>query len=482
MELKMTNEPTQQPRRVEVAPEIPVDPAGDILDALNSRGYGDLSELSRVLKRSATALRLFGLDRSLRASELSPVFSVVSPDDLEHRLLYEASSEPVVALSGRKFELTQFDSDGKPHTAPADPNRAIRALKRAGQAPEIFVVGNDNVRPISFQLDLVDFELADIPSPVEAAAQRTDEQPSKDLVQLRFADEHNDVKNLSAAEMASVLQGLVEITSQIHKTGSFGDGLSPEVRVRPPKEGSFIIEIQMAYQSVMDWSAANPEAATALAATAGAAFTKAVQTGRRVLQGNRPVEVSDMADGQVSVKWQDGGTNTMPRQTWDKLNAMPRPTKRAFRKLLTPLSDEADSLEIREGSSTQSTEEILRNEPTVLADRNDYRAALSEPDDTTESVRTFEAEAQLQSVDFQSGEKWRIKTLDRTRNAAIEDREFLRELDNGLALHKNDIFNVTIRETTTIANGRTSRDWVVTEVVRVRNGGLDPNDGQSASS
>lgn len=88
-----------------------------------------------------------------------------------------------------------------------------------------------------------------------------------------------------------------------------------------------------------------------------------------------------------------------------------------------------------------------------------------------EEIREHNLEAQLSSIDFRPGEKWRVRTALGSRQATIEDDDFLRQLDHGLALHKNDLFDVTVREVATTRNGRTTREWVLIRVKRKRRGG-----------
>ncbi|NWL32996.1 hypothetical protein [Paenarthrobacter nitroguajacolicus] len=293
------------------------------------------------------------------------------------------------------------------------------------------------------------------------------------LVQLRFSDEKGQIHDLNAAEMAETLQGLVEFTSQMAKAGLFGDGPSPELRVRPPQEGSFILE------AVLAWAGENPEEAVGTALATGGALVQGLNMGLRRLRGAEPKDFDYLDNGDVKVVWADDKVDQVPAKVWDQLRAEKKQTRKALRKIMAPLSDDADSLEVRDGTAAETTDEILRTEPEAVASRDDYRTAVVEVDDISERTDTFEAEAQLTSIDFRRGEKWRIKTLDGTRQAMMEDEEFLRQVDKGMALHKNDIFDVTIREVSTTKNGRTTRDWSLIKVIRKRRGEDDGNDGAS---
>lgn len=285
------------------------------------------------------------------------------------------------------------------------------------------------------------------------------------VVQLRFADENGAVQDLIAAEVIEVLQGLVEFTSDMAKRGLFGDGHEPEVRVRPAKEGSFILE------AVIAWVAENPEAAVGTFITASAAVTQAINVGFKKIRGQEPSNFEHLDNGNVKVQWPGNKVNEVPRPVWDRLNAMKRPTRSALRKLLTPLGDEAQTLEVRDGALGDSTATVLATEPDAVATRADYREVAAEHDDVEESTRTFETEARLQSIDFRPGEKWRVETIAGNRLATMEDDEFMLDLDRGAAIHKDDIFVLEIRENRTTKNERTTTEWAVSRVIRRRRGG-----------
>lgn len=285
------------------------------------------------------------------------------------------------------------------------------------------------------------------------------------LIQLRFSDDEGKIKDLSAAEMAEALQGLVSFSSEMAKSGLFGHGMAPEVRVRPPKEGSFIIE------ALVMWAGENPEAAMGTAVTAGGAIVQALNVGVRKLRGSEIEDFEVLDDGQfVKVKWQNGPAQQIPRPVWDKLQRMKRPTRKALRQLMAPLGDDVDRLEIRDGSPVATTQDVLATDPDIVASRDDYRIANAEPDEVEEETTVFETEAQLTTLDFRPGEKWRISTPEGTRRASIEDVDFLRKIDNGLAIHKTDILDVEISEVKTTKNGRTKREWSIINVIRKRPG------------
>jgi len=296
------------------------------------------------------------------------------------------------------------------------------------------------------------------------------------VVQLRFVGEDGTLHAINAAEVAEVLQGLVEFTSDMATNGLFGDGMPPEVLVRPIKEGSFVVE------AIVQWASQNPEAAAGIAMSAGGAVTKAIDVGLKKLRGSKVTNFEHLGNGNVKLVWADDDVSEVPVTVWNDLNAMKRKTRRALSKLMAPLSDKADRLEVRAATVDDDTSAVMASSPETVATRSDYRKAIHEPEEVIEEAETFTVEATMQSIDFRPGEKWRVATRLGTRLATIEDQEFLRGLDAGAPLHKNDLFEVTIREVRTITNGRTSTDWSIVNARRTRRGTDDGNVGAPLSS
>jgi tetrahydromethanopterin S-methyltransferase subunit G len=219
------------------------------------------------------------------------------------------------------------------------------------------------------------------------------------LVQLRFSDEAGNIRDINAAEMAESLLGLVELSGQMARAGLYGEGVPPEIRVRPPEKGSFIIE------AIVHWAAENPEGAMTVAGTAGGALTQAINVGLKVMRGGAVEDWEYLDNGDVKLKWKDGATPTqVPEPVWKELQKGKKQTRRALGRIMAPLGDDADRLEVRDGRASETTSEVLESPPEVVASKDDYRAAVQKVDEISEYVSEFEAEAQLQSIDFTSGE------------------------------------------------------------------------------
>lgn len=296
-------------------------------------------------------------------------------------------------------------------------------------------------------------------------------ESSNELIQLRFDSSGKEVQDMNAAELSDVLSGLVEFTGQIAKAGQFGKGPAPEVRVRPTKEGSYIIE------ATLQWFVDNPEGGIGTAIASGGGLVKTLEFAYKRLRGVEYKDFEHLGNGNVKVTWPNDKVDEVPLAVWKQLRNMKRPTRRALRKIMAPLSDDIDILEVRRSDTSSSTESILDSDPRVTFEREDYRKVA--PDDDVEELPStvFTAEAQIISPDFRPYEKWLIKTIDGTRRALMEDDEFQREFNRGMEIHEDDLFEITISEEVGIKNSRRKIDWTITNVRRKkrrkREGGVD---------
>lgn len=285
---------------------------------------------------------------------------------------------------------------------------------------------------------------------------------------LRFegkAEDGSALHELRASHVAEVLQGLVGLSSDFAKAGVFGDGpVGSELLVRPPKEGSFLIEVLRVVQE-------NPEIVATSATAAG------VPTLSQVIWWATKSVRADVADftplenGNVKVSWQDGTAQEVPRHAWDELQKRDKRRKKQLRQIMAPLSDaQVSSVEI-EGSPTNEPEPGKAPEVFTLT-RPDYDAVRPD-DDISESQNIFEIEAQMSAIDFDNPTKWRVRTKESNRAAIVEDTTFLNRVASGLAIRKSDIFKLKVREDIIEKNGRTRRTWTVLKVESYRKAAND---------
>lgn len=293
------------------------------------------------------------------------------------------------------------------------------------------------------------------------------------LIQFRFASTDHDIDSLRANEVADAITGLMELAGHLATEGALGDGPAPEIRMHPPKEGSFVLE------AVLGWAGENPEGAYTIVGGMGTQMAHYVGMLVRYHR-NEVTEKTDQEDGTVLLTFKDDTVEEVSRPTWKALSKQKRKTKKALRNLLRPMNDEAERMEVRHGSSEES--EAVSSHPSVFtAERSDYAMVAPDPEETEENIWTFTAEATIISPDFREGEKWRIRVKgENPRLATMEDEEFLMKIDEGFQIGKNDIFDITIREVSTRKNGRLNRDWYIETVNRTRQGAGD-DDGDDAS-
>lgn len=133
-----------------------------------------------------------------------------------------------------------------------------------------------------------------------------------DILTLRFVGgdgEGHGLHELRAAHVAEVLEGLVGLAGDFARAGVFGVGPPPEVLVRPPSEGSFVIE-------VVNWFAENKEPLAVVGVPSlGSAIWWATKSLRAEVSNFEHLE-----NGKVKVQWQDNTVEEIPRAAWDELN------------------------------------------------------------------------------------------------------------------------------------------------------------------
>lgn len=286
-----------------------------------------------------------------------------------------------------------------------------------------------------------------------------------DSLTLRFVgkdEDGNDLHELRAAHVAEVLLGLVGLTSDFSKAGAFGEGpAGSEVLVRPPQEGSFIIEVVRFIQD-------NAETASALGVPSlGTIVWWATKSMRADVK-----DISYLDNGNVKITWQDDTVNEVPAAVWRELNLRKRRRKKQLRQIMAPMSDPrvtAVQVEPERPLALEATEpeETAEADETYVLTRPDYDAVRPE-DEIEERHNIFPVEAQMSAVNFDDPTKWRVKTKNVTRNAVMEDKAFLARVASGLAIRKSDIFQLKVREDAVEKNGRTRRTWTVLQVLSHR--------------
>ncbi|MEE6295222.1 hypothetical protein [Georgenia wangjunii] len=301
-------------------------------------------------------------------------------------------------------------------------------------------------------------------------------EPGQDMIQLRYGDEQGEYHDINARDLAEVLQGLTTLVSDSAKAGVFGEGPPPEVRVRPLKEGSVAVE------AVLQWAVDNPEyGAIGLGGIfGGAGWALKVFIGAAIkrLRG-RPEAVEQLDSGSYLVTWPGGSVEEVPEDVWKILNKPSKRTRKAMAQLQAPMSEDASFMEVRAADRDADSRAILETPTDVRAEKRDYyAAAATEPERDPLEVTHEDIEAQLGAINFRDPTKWQVAALGRTKKATIADEKFLASVERGTQYGKNDIFRVTLVETTQVREGRNRIDWTLTKVVRTRRGADDDEEGQ----
>ncbi|WP_064257771.1 hypothetical protein [Rhodococcus sp. HS-D2] len=278
-----------------------------------------------------------------------------------------------------------------------------------------------------------------------------------DSVTLRFdGDEKSgtDLHELRAADVAQVLQGLASFVSDFDKAGAFHDeGPADSVMlVRPPQEGSFIIEaIRMAGEN---WEGVAAVTGLPSVATLINLATKSMRA-----------EVQDfehLENGNVKIMWQDDTVQEVSRPVWEELNKRKHRRKKQLREIMAPLGDDRVSTLDVSGAPSSEDEETPPSDEFVLT-RADFDS-VAPTDEVEESEETFEVDGQMQAIDFGDPTRWKVRAAGQTRKATVDDADFLRRVAEGLAISSSDIFRLRIRADKIVKNGRARTTWTVLKV------------------
>lgn len=278
-----------------------------------------------------------------------------------------------------------------------------------------------------------------------------------DSLTLRFTGKNEDGSNLhelKAAHVAEVLQGLVELTRDFEKAGVLGaDGpLGSEILVRPAKEGSFVIEIVRIVQE-------NWEPMVAVGTAVGIpSISNVIWWATKSMRADVK-DFVELDNGNMKVTWQDDTATEVPMPAWKELNKNKRRRKKQLHKILAPMNDlRVEELDL---GAHELTTDMPEDQPKqMVLTRADY-FAVAPTDEIEEKENIFETEAQMSAINFDDPTKWRVSANGQTRNATVEDEEFLRRVESGLAIRKTDIFRLRMREDTVIKNGHRSTTWTV---------------------
>lgn len=211
-----------------------------------------------------------------------------------------------------------------------------------------------------------------------------------DILTLRFVGgdgEGHELHELRAAHVAEVLEGLVGLAGDFGRAGAFGVGPPPEVLVRPPSEGSFVIE-------VVNWFAENKEPLAVVGVPSlGSAIWWATKSLRAEVSNFEHLE-----NGKVKVQWQDNTVEEIPRAAWDELNKRKPRRKTQLRKIMAPLSD-GDVTALQVSAADESVAQGAGDAPREFTlERIDYNLARPE-DEIEETQRIFESEARMAAID-----------------------------------------------------------------------------------
>lgn len=291
-----------------------------------------------------------------------------------------------------------------------------------------------------------------------------------EVLQLRFTDSASEDSAISAWELAQSIEGVAEFAQEMARKGAFGEGLAPEVKIRPIHEGSILLDFIM---PVTEWAQENPEGAVAVLGAGGLGFFDYIRAGINKIKGEKVKDFEYLDDKYVKVTWQNGEATQVTREAWDQLQTMPKRTRKNLEKILTPLNSGSREMEVRSGNTSDTSAEILKSAPASVVTSDEYHEVVNAPvPEETVSVE-FTVEFSFENINFADSSKWRISSNEGNRQVALDDDSFQNRLDEGYKIGKDDLYEGTIKETITVRGGRRTSDWVLKNVRLTRKASND---------
>lgn len=314
------------------------------------------------------------------------------------------------------------------------------------------------------------------------------ERRADGVLQLRFENERGEVLEVNAALLADTLKGMSELSGIAASADVYGTVVAPELKVRPPREGSFEIDFVLWTQENAATMDAMAKLGTTVAGVTGGLVgigSSAAMLGKFIRWAKKlttvTVESTEELDGGTTrVTWSNGGVDDFPTPVVRRLMQQTgqAKTRSALRKLTAPLGDDASSLEVREGTAEQSPREIEAAEPEVVLTEHDHAAFSQDPPASPVTTREFETEGRLEALNFKDRGKWRIATPDepRGRSVVVLDAAFLAAIAAGESVSADDVFWFRIRETVDPSKKSHRTTWELLKVVSHRRGVFDGGD------
>lgn len=292
-----------------------------------------------------------------------------------------------------------------------------------------------------------------------------------EIITFRFRGADPDgrpLHTLRAEHLADVLEGLHELAEDLEEAGiTHGEqSLDTELYVKPAREGSFVLEM-------IRTAAENPDATAAAIAQA---VPNKVEWGIPTVGGviwwvtkgmrAEPKDVTPLEDGRVKINWQDDTVDIVPEKAWTELQKKKKRRKKQLRKIMRPMEDpRVEKLEVRD----RPMEEKEQEPPLYTLDKADYaRTAPVEEEET--STETFKSDGRIIALDFTNSRKWRVETPFGDRMVNITDETFLREVEEGMGVKKDDLFRMTIVVDTVKSGDRSKNTFTVVHIERIEDG------------
>lgn len=273
---------------------------------------------------------------------------------------------------------------------------------------------------------------------------------ARDTFRLTYDSDSDGVHDMDAADVAAALLGVSSLVTLVHQQAN-NDGAQLDVRIRPFKEGSFEVVIDVLHRlpeaAVILLTAGGPTAIANVFSLLGIngvpgvlqLFKALGKKGRvietKALEGGREAVTIETPSGRVEVVATKGAAVLVET----------RDAKVAIGRMVQPLRDqEADWLDVRGTSAVRITAAEIE------------AAAVSVGD---EYVSVARRALQVVRVVFPKDDdvpkelSWRVTDLGRAVTVRIVDQEFIKQVAGGARFGKNDILDADIEVTQVLVDG-----------------------------
>jgi len=270
----------------------------------------------------------------------------------------------------------------------------------------------------------------------------------KDQYTLRYYGKEADKGRMGYYDAASVILAFGDFVGIVSRA-AFGRECKLKTSVSTPKGGSVSFEFLLVSGSLFTGLLTSPMSPNDL----WNLMRDAVEVWKS-LRGKPPKEIVN-AGGKMQMTNINGDVNTFNQNINIVIND-PRAGEAVERIFNKPLNEAAGKMDI-------TSKQIPKDKIEVGTEDSGYFVDLSQRKIQTDQV--LQITLTIVSPLFYHGNKWKFNDGESTFQAAIEDEEFLRRVDNRESFAKGDLLKVKCHLLQEIANGRLKTTRTIKKVI-----------------